>query len=203
MRKIALILVLVLTGFVRAENPVTLDTQQTDWQLWRAEANENASLLDLTVDTQEANRPALSVANGMLYLKAREDGTGSGVNLLQFMIAGGAAADKTLTYTITAWGRNGPAIRAYSGTATLGTQQVRKYPVSGSTATDKFWADTVMVTTSNWPDLMKLPDSVGNNSICIGTIDTNGFPYWLIQISSADGSTGTEAGLVSVYYRTR
>lgn len=123
-------------------------------------------------------------------------------NGLAFSFMGGAAADKTFTYDIFTWANeNGPAKHTVNGTGILGTQQVVVYPHNGVAATSKFWADTLVVTWENHPKEVESTDTTGHNSVAEVWLDGTGLRYWFIQISSADGSTGTEAGNISCFYR--
>ena len=124
-------------------------------------------------------------------------------NGIAFSFSGGSAANKTFTYDIFAWSNeNGPAHHLINGTGILGTQQVVKYPHNKDTATSKFWADTIVVT---WDNVLKgvesTEESTGRNSIAEVWFDASGFRYFFPQISDADGSTGTEAGDIAVWYR--
>lgn len=126
----------------------------------------------------------------------------SDINGVIFSFTGGSAADKTFTYDIFTWANeNGPAKHSVSGVGTLGTQQVVKYPHNNQPATDKFWADTLTFTWTNHPKEMESTDEGGHNSVAELWFDTSGVRYIMIQISDADGTTGTEAGDIACYYR--
>ncbi len=123
-------------------------------------------------------------------------------NGLAFSFTGGSAADKTFTYDIYVWANmNGPAKQIINGTGILGTQQVVIYPHSGTAATAKFWADTLAVTWENHLKEVEATDTIGHNTISEVWFDATGMRYVFIQISDADGSTGTEAGDIAVFYR--
>ncbi len=124
-------------------------------------------------------------------------------NGVAFSFMGSSAANKTFTYDIFTWGNeNHPAKQVVNGTGLLGTQQVIIYPHNNvATTTDRFWADTLVV---NWENTLKeveSTDTTGHNTIAEVWMDDVGARYWFIQISDADGSTGTEAGDISVFYR--
>lgn len=124
-------------------------------------------------------------------------------NGLAFSFTGGSAADKTFTADFYTWAnQNGPAKHTINMTAELGTQQVVFYPHNPTAAaTDKFWADKM---TLNWENHLKeveVTDPVGRNSVGEVWFDITGLRYVFIQISDADGSTGTEAGDIAVFYR--
>ena len=124
-------------------------------------------------------------------------------NGLVFSFMGSSAAGKTFTYDIFTWGNeNSPARHAVNGTGILGTQQVIVYPHNNeATVTDRFWADTLLVTSESWPKNVESTDEVGRNTVAEVWLDNIGSRYWFIQISGADGSTGDEAGDISVFYR--
>jgi len=170
------------------------ETYHAPYTLLRAEANEDATALDLTTKGDFANMPATAVRLGS------NAGANNAVGALQLIFCGGAAADKTFTYTIYAWRTgNGPAEFVATGTGTLGTQAVVAYPHNRATATAKFWADTLTVT-GRWNKTVTSTDTSGNNQVAKLLFDFCGYEYIYVEISSADGSTGTEAGNVSVYY---
>ena len=175
----------------------------------RNEADENGAsgapdIFVLETASDFANKPATALDLQALDLFSPK-ATKLRANLIQngiaFSFAGGAAADKTFTYDIFAWGNeNHPAKHLINGTGILGTQQVVKYPHNGETATSKFWADTLVVT---WENIAKEVEvtSTGRNTISEVWFDATGYRYFFTQISDADGSTGTEAGDISVFYR--
>lgn len=171
-----------------------LDTYHCELLLLRTEADEDASAIDLTTEGDYANKPSAAVP-----LKTRPDRMGHGGNALELVFCGGSAADKTFTYKIYAWrNTNGAARMVATGTGTLGTQAVVIYP-SGSTATSKFWADTLTVT-ERWVASVESSDASGNNEIASLQFDFRGYEFIYCEITSADGATGAEAGDVSVYY---
>ncbi|KKN70115.1 hypothetical protein LCGC14_0434400 [marine sediment metagenome] len=175
----------------------------------RNEADEDVSLLDLTTEGDYASIPSVLGNTGVGVidlLKDKYDGaTEMIVNGIEFMFSGGSAADKTFGWRVLAWKTaNGPARLIAVGTGILGTQAVVTYPLipGGGTAlaTNKFWADTLVVTARNWPKGIESTDSVGNNSVSSIWVDDAGYRFWKIEITDADGSTGTEAGDISVYF---
>ncbi len=124
-------------------------------------------------------------------------------NGLAFSFMGSSAANKTFTYDIFTWGNeNSPARHIVNGTGILGTQQVIIYPHNNiATTTDRFWADTLAISWENWPKEVESTDTDGHNTVAEVWLDGTGSRYWFVQISDADGSTGTEAGDISVFYR--
>ena len=126
----------------------------------------------------------------------------SKVNGIAFSFCGGSAAGKTFTADFFTWANeNGPAKHTVNVTAELGTQQVVVFPHNGVTATSKFWADKMTVVWENHVKEVESTDKVGRNSVGEIWLDLSGLRYIFIQISNADGSTGTEAGNVSSFFR--
>jgi hypothetical protein len=162
-----------------------------EYAVLRAEANENTVLLDLTTDGSDANRPATA------------EGIGKAVDTIYVAFCGGAAADKTFSWKIYAWrGSRGMCELVAYGTGTLGTQAVVKYPHNGETATDRLWADTLVITAQAWPTTVSVIDGAGDNRVAKLKFTANGYRYFYCEITDADNSTGTEAGNITVYYAT-
>jgi hypothetical protein len=86
------------------------------------------------------------------------------------------------------------------GTGTLGTQAVVKYPHNGETATDRYWADTFVITKDAWLSTTSAIDNGGDNRVAKLKFAANGYKYFYCEITDADNSTGTEAGNITVYY---
>lgn len=190
---IGLILGILVTFSIGAYR--ALDTVHSSYTLLRAEADEDSTTLDLTTKGDFANKPS-----SVIQLRARDDGLGHGGNAIEITFCGGDAANDTFTYKLYGWRRiNGPARMIATGTGTLGTQAVVIYPDSGATATNKFWADTLTVT-ARWLGTVASTDTTGNNEVASLQFDFYGFEWLYCEITSADGSTGTEAGDVSAYY---
>ena len=176
------------------------ETYHAPYTLLRAEADEDpnttigSTLVDLTAGGDFASMPANAARLGS------SSGPNNAVGAIQLIFCGGGAAGKTFTYTIYAWRTdNGPAEFVATGTGTLGTQAVVAYPHNRATATSKFWADTLTVT-GRWNKTVTSTDTTGNNEVAKLLFDFCGYEYIYVEISSADGSTGTEAGNVAVYY---
>ncbi len=188
---------------------MNLTTASRRMYVARNEADENGAssapaifVLETASDFAQKPSTALDLQALDLFLpkatKLRADLIQNGI---AFSFAGGSAADKTFTYDIFAWGNeNHPAKQLINGTGILGSQQVVKYPHNTETATNKFWADTLVVT---WENVLKEVEVTSTNKNTISEVwfDTTGYRYFFIQISDADGSTGTEAGDISSFYR--
>jgi hypothetical protein len=180
-----------------------LTTLSHKLRIARNEANEDSTLLDLTAKGDAANRPSvLDDTVGVIDLLKDEveSVTWMKVNGIEFYFCGGTAADKTFGWRLLAWRPTGPARLAAVGTGTLGTQAMITYPHNGLAATNKFWADTLTVTWENWPKQVETTDITGHNTVASIWLDTCGHRYFKIEITDADGSTGTEAGSVSSYW---
>lgn len=123
-------------------------------------------------------------------------------NGVAFSFTGGSAAGKTFTYDIFTWAnQNGPAKQTVNGTGILGTQQVVKFPHNSEVVANRFWADTLTVEWENHLKEVEATDDIGHNTVSEVWFDMTGLRYIFIQISDADGSTGTEAGDIAVFYR--
>ena len=173
----------------------------------RLEADEDASPLDLTTAGDFASKPAgaLDLFERSVFTVEKQITPVRPVlvpNGIEFFFSGGSAAGKTFTWKIYAWRyENGPARYVATGTGILGTQAVVKYPHNGETATSKFWCDEIDITWENWLKEIEATDSDGNsNSVGSVWMDAAGYRYWHVVIADADGSTGTEAGDIAVWY---
>jgi hypothetical protein len=125
------------------------------------------------------------------------------VKNLVFYFCGGSAADKTFGYKIWAWKFGGGMAELIAeGTGTLGTQAVVKYPHNGQTATNRFWADTLSISDGGQgtPETFQIADGTGTNR-CAKIYGYNcGYEWIYCEITDADGTTGTEAGWITVYW---
>ena len=180
----------------------------------RQESNENSAgnaddltVFDLTTKGDFANMPATAIDLQKHSLPwSSEVERGARVqpilqqNGLEFFFAGGSAAAKTFSWKIYAWrNENGPARYVATGTGEIGTQAVVKYPHNEASATNKFWADNLVVTWENWPKEIESSDTGNSNSYASIFLDASGYRYWYIEIDEADGSTAPQAGDVSVW----
>ena len=167
--------------------------------------------IDLTAAGDFANLPAntivLDLSKYSVYATEQKDASIRPIhkaNGIEFFFCGGSAANKTFGYKIIAWkNENGMARLLAVGTGILGTQAVVYYPHDPTAAaTNKFWADTLTVTSSNtnWLKPVKSSDTNGNNTAASVWTDDCGYRFWKIEITDADGSTGDEAGNISVYW---
>jgi len=179
---------------VGAVSYTVTNTIHSPYHLLRSEGNEDANTIDLTTAGDFDSKPAGAK-------KLVSSGEAGPVNAIQFIFCGGPAPDKTFSWTIYAWRRNnGPCELIAFGTATLGTQAVVKYPHNKAAATNKYWADTLNVSFQGSLKTFSLADAAGNNHVAKLYGDLCGYEWVYVEITDADGSTGTEAGNVSVYY---
>lgn len=129
------------------------------------------TLLDPTADTpKNVAYRAISEANGIV---------------LSF--AGGDSDDDAFTWRVFGWrNENGPAEIIADGTGILGSQAVVIYPHNGMAATNKFWADSLVVSNNYWIKRVDATD-VGSNSVAKVWFDTAGYRYFLIETPTAVG----------------
>lgn len=163
------------------------------WHPLRAEANEDATAIDLTTGTAYASMPATAVK-----IPRYNSSSGHGTSIV-IVACAGAAADKTFTVVLYGWRlKNGMAQRIASLACTTGTAAVTTYP-SGGAATLKFWTDTIVVTSYRSTSVYAL-DNAGGNAVAEVVVVDDGYDYIYAEVSGADGSTGAEAGNVSLYF---
>lgn len=116
------------------------------------------------------------------------------VNGLEFYFMGGNADDDIFAWKIYAWrNENGPAELAANGTGILGSQAVVIYPHNGLAASNKFWADTLVVSNDRWQKEVEAT-SVGGNSVSKVWLDICGRRYWYIEIPSSVGHMAVYLG---------
>lgn len=177
----------------------------------RNEADENGAtgapvVFVLATESDFAQMPATALdlskkdlflpKDGQFFAELEQNG-------LAFSFSGSGAAGKTFTYDIYVWAnQNGAAKHIINGTGILGTQQVVKYPHNGAAPdATRYWADTLAVTWENHLKEVESTDTDGHNTIAEVWFDGVGYRYVFVQISAADGSSGTEAGDIAVFYR--
>ncbi len=182
-----------------------LTTLSQKLRIARNEANEDAVILDLTAKGDYANRPVILGDMGIGVIDLLNEKTVSATEMeangIEFFFAGGSAANKTFGYRILAWKPcNGFARLAVVGTGILGTQKVVKYPHNEAIATNKFWANTLAITNENWPKEVEATDPGNFESVSSIWLDDAGYRFWKVEITDADGSTGDEAGNISVFW---
>ena len=186
-----------------------LTTLSSKLRIARNEANEDTTLLDLETLGNYANMPDVLGATGVGVIDVIGEKVESTVEMaangIEFFFCGGSAEGKTFGYRILAWKPcNGFARLVAVGTGELGTQAVVRYPsVPGGgdgPATNKFWADNLVVTWENWPKEVEATDTGNSNSGGSVWLDGCGYRFFKVEITDADGVTGTEAGNIAVYW---
>ena len=170
----------------------------TPLELIREEADEDAATVAAVIALATAG-DFDSMPSGAKHLKPNESFL-RGQKKIALYFAGGALADKTFNWIIYGWrNNNGPAEYIADGTGTLGSQALVKHPRNKTTATNKFWADKLVVSNQRWIKRVASSDAAGNNECAKVFFDLCGIEYIFVGIAEADGSSGDEAGDISVY----
>jgi hypothetical protein len=168
---------------------------QTEWQVLRAEANEVESAIDLTTEGDFNSMPSGAVEITSL------DGYTSEKDIIAVIACAGSAENKTFSVKYWAWAKtNGPAQPQCSVDYTTGSQAVVYYPHNKAAATDRFWADTATVTSYLAQGVGRNGENEGDGVIEVA-FDIRQIGWLYPEVTGADGSTGSEAGNVTIYYR--
>lgn len=202
MKRIAILIVFLMASMASAIDVSGIE--QGTLRLLRATANEdpNTDIGSVAITQATAgdydSRP--TVANGLMVI----DSTGlmrTNAKYIGVMACARAAADKTFTVNYWLWfaGR-GPAMKAVSVAYTTGTQKVVVYPHTGIAVSDSYWADSG-TTTSGLPVTIG-ENTGGANGVKLIIFDAMGANAIYAEVLNADGSTGAEAGDVTVYWFT-
>lgn len=192
------------------------DVYQQGFQLVRETATEDAADFATTyaLATAEgdfAGKDSLSVLlGGPFRLKSQRSDLGQYQSIgtrWQFIICGGLAENDTFSYSLVGWAAdNGPLQVICEGTGIIGTQDVVLYPDDNATATDIWWADTIVVTaTTKWTKAEGGANGVsafnaGANQIAVLQLYPQGLEWIQFVFHACDGS-GTEASNLTVYGR--
>lgn len=160
----------------------------------RAEANEDSSLIDLSVDGgSPANRPSTAI-------KIPEN-----ERTLALIFAGGINAgtdpdNKTFSWKLFGWkDENAPAEIVGNGTGILGTQRAIIMPNGEDESKIINWADTIAIVADVFITTLAV-STAATDSVAKLILKTGGYRYFYIEITSADGVSGTEAGSISVWF---
>jgi len=190
-------------------NPVREDVVMSPWRLLRAEADEDANTLIFDNDGDSGNIPDTAIDLMDIALDAQTIG-GAGYNSgavgMEIIFGGGDTVNDDFTYRVlTARSHDGsidgPIRVMATGVGTLGSMEISKYPNTGLGTTNKHYADTLTVTYTWGVTTIYSTDETGNNLVASLVIKfLKGYRYYWVEITEADGTTGTEAGDVSVYY---
>lgn len=190
MNKKTKVLLAVLASLIVGFTFVVQGTLQEQYYVLRAEAIEQTPL-DLATAGDFANKPSSAK-------ELKSNGTNTVSNGLEITILGGDAADETFSWRLLAWKNgNGPAKLVATGTGILGTQAVNIYP-QGGTATNKFWADTLVITAEYWGSDVNAPPA-GGNSVAQIELDARGWKWWELEITNASGAA-PEANQITGFY---
>jgi len=190
-------------------NPTREDVVMSPWMLLRAEADEDANTLDLTSEGDSENIPDTAIDLMDIALDPQTlggAGYNSGVVGMEIIFAGSNAANDDFTYRVLAarshdGSLDGPIRVMATGVGTLGTQAMDTRPDTGEAVSEKYWADTLTTTYTWGVTTVYSTDTSGNNFVASLIIKfLKGYRYVWVEITEADGSTGNEAGDVSVYY---
>ncbi len=189
---------LLLILFVMATPIYAGDSSQKPYEVVRAEADEDAGTLATVLDLTTAGNFA---SKGTPIKQYKKDAKSLAPTNVEFIFSAGSAAEKTFKAVAYAYRSGGPARRVCTISCTTGTQAVVVFP-QGGTATNRFWVDTITVDTKPWLTSVRVPTTQNNNNVCPVSFDILGHEFIRWYIYEADGSTGNEAGDVTVYGST-
>lgn len=171
-------------------------TYNAPYMVLRTATDEDAATLAACIDLTTAG-DFDSMDSAAVQLKT--DAGRSEKSNLEIIFLGGGGNNYTFSWALYVWrNTNGPCRLAAYGTGVLGTQAVVKYPHNKSTASSKWWADTLTVTESYLARAVTASPG-GHNSVASLQCDMFGYEYVCAKIYNASDS-GTEAGNIGVYY---
>ncbi len=123
-------------------------------------------------------------------LRTDDSGRNHGGNIAEIVMMADQAG--SFTYTVYAWRRtNGMARKIATGTATIGTQAVVKYPDTG-VANSWLYVDQMTVT-NTWITTASSSDETGSNGVCSLTFDMCGYEWFYVEFTSFTAVTGIKA----------
>ena len=158
-----------------------------------------ATALDLTTKGNFANKPSGVLDIFTLDVVTPKDAPvfpETPVNGIRFLFCGDGGENATFNYNILTWGNeNWPCKKVATGTGTIGTQGVVKFPHNDG-ATSMLWADTISITWENWPKEIESTDTTGHDSVAEIFLDACGSRYWSVEITTTSGG----GDLVAVYW---
>jgi len=185
-----------------------LHTYHSSWHLIRETADEDganfAAVYASATTMNFANKDSSSVANGgpfrIVPQKSGNDAEGySRGAAWDIAICGGDADNDTFSFSLVGWSRiNGMLQVIGEGTGILGAQAVVLYPDDSATATNIFWADTIVLSSTTKWNTIRILNS-GANQVAIIHIDMAGLEWVQLVIYDADGTTGIEAGDITSF----
>lgn len=181
-------------------SPVIQYSEASPLILLRAEANENTTLIDLSVDGG-TSKPTNAV-------RLPHTGKDMPVNALVFYFCGGPTYNKTFGFKLWGWKPQGMAELICEGVGTIGTQAVVKYPDTDIDAPNRFWAKDLHISSEilqyHVSDCFYEDCSEQSKDACAHCAklygDNAGYEWIYCEIIDADGISEGEAGWISVYY---
>jgi len=203
MKKLATRLSLLIVALVTIAAVFAAPVETVQQGYVKIRTTENGDEADLVVLTTEGEWDARP--SGIWRVpSSRNDESNANALSLAFAagIDAGTTADaKTFSWKLYGWkGQWQPAEYIALGTGIYGTQDVGRLPDKTLHLTGDLrnWADTLVITTQYFPQTLAV-STVGSNSICKLSFDVAGYEYIYVEITSADGTTGTEAGDTTVW----
>ena len=213
-----LVLVVALGTFTYLAVAEPLDTYHQGWNLVRETAAEDganfAAVYNLSSNGGDfASKDSATVLlGGPFRIVSRSPSVGYGVatspgSRWQFIISGGVEDNDTFSMNVVGWSKtNGPLQVICEGAGVIGTQDVVLHPHDGSSATGRWYADTITLDeVTKWPKAQGDLAGVnvynsGDNEIAILEVQTQGIEYIQFIFYDAAGG-GTEATNITVYGR--
>jgi len=177
-----------------------LTTHGRGYVRMRAESDEDSSLVG-SVNLDWSNRP--SGIHRVIYTGRDGDMEANAVHIIA--IAGQDSdadpVNRTFSWKLYVWKDEWcPAEIVAEGTAVVGATQAVKFPDDNSLATvQRNYVDTWTITSQYFISTVFVP-TMKSDGIAKIVFDLAGYKYIYMEITDADGSTGVEAGAVSVFY---
>lgn len=205
---IGLILVLVAAAIVTFLPLVKveaepMDTHHSSWHLIRSLAAEDAADFATALALATSAGDYANKLSDAFHIRTfgaagggREGYSAGGAWM--FVFCGTDAADDVFSFNLVGWAkRNGMAQVICEGNGILGTQDVVIYP-GGTTATNGYWADTIVLDeTTKWPSVAVY--NSGDNEVAFILVDMTGIDWVYPIIYDAAGTA--EATAIAVYGR--
>lgn len=193
--------------YLRSLPAEPLDTYHSRWHLVRDTADEDAADFATALDLEGGKGDFANKPSGAFHIPpfgSSRGNEGSSAGAAWRLAFSGSTTDgdddsETFGFTVVGWARiNGMAQVICDGTGKIGLQDVVLYPHDNSSATNRWWADTLVLGTSKWRSAVVY--NSGNDQVCIIHIDVAGLEWLQVFIYDANG-TGSEAGDITVIGR--
>jgi hypothetical protein len=204
MKKILLLVMLAVCSSAFAVGSTTISTSQAGLNLLRnTDVNDYENVAAVLTVLKSAGDFAHKPA-GAVNIGGGWSSNSTLANYIQLYPMGGAADNNTFDITVVGWrSENGPAEVVCYGSVTLGGQQVLKYPDSGDTATNQFWADTIVIDSNSeawsYPAVFVRNGNAADGVASV-IFNATGYKYIYVYVTDADNATSTEAGYVRIYW---